>query len=87
MFVNTLRRFADTVRFRGRGLTVDRAVSTGHNCIIRGGALMLFTCYFVPACRQTVFMSFVAWFWMAFRAREAQSEAKGAVSPCETYVR
>ena len=38
---------------------------------------MLFTCYSVPACRQTVFMSFVAWFWMSFCAREAQSEAKG----------
>ena len=75
--MNTLRRFSDTVRFRGRGFTVDRAVSTGHNRIIRGGALMLFTCYFVPACRQTVFMSFVAWFWMSFRAREAQYEAKG----------
>ena len=85
--MNTLRRFADTVRFRGRGLTVDRAVSTGHNRIIRGGALMLFTCYFVPACRQTAFMPFVAWFWMSFRAREAQSEAKGAVLPCKTCVR
>ena len=53
MFVNTLRRFADTVRFRGRGLTVDRAVSTGHNRIIRGGAVMPFTCCFGPACSQT----------------------------------
>ena len=84
---NTMQRFADTVRFRVRGLTVDHALSTGHNRIIRGGAVMPFTCYFASACRQTVFMSFVAWFWMSFRAREAQSEAKGAVSPCKTCVR
>ena len=36
--------FADTVRFRGRGLLVDRALSTGHNRVIRGGAVMPFTC-------------------------------------------
>ena len=53
MFVNALHGFADTVRFRGRGLTVDRAVSTGHNRIIRSGAVMPFTCCFVPACSQT----------------------------------
>ena len=52
--------FADTVRFRGRGLTVDRAVSTGHKRIIRGGAVMPFTCCFVPASSQTAEMSSVA---------------------------
>ena len=53
MFVNTPHGFADTVRFRGRGLIVDRAVSTGHTRIIRGGAVMPFTCYFASACSQT----------------------------------
>ena len=48
---------------------------------------MPFRCCFGPACSQTAFMTFVAWFWMSFRAREAQSEAKGAVSPCKTCVR
>ena len=85
MFVNTLRRFADTVCFRGRGLTVDRA-KIGHNRIIRGGAVMPFTCYFGPACSQTASMSFVTWL-MSFRAREAQSEAKGPVLPCKICVR
>ena len=32
-------------------------------------------------------MSFVALFGISFRAREAQSEAKGAMSPCKTCVR
>ena len=50
--MNTLHGFADTVRFRGRGLMVDRAVSTGHTRIIRGGAVMPFTCCFGPACRS-----------------------------------
>ena len=54
MLVGTMHRFADTVRFRGRGLTVDRAVTTGHNRMIRGGAVMLFTRCTVPACRQVV---------------------------------
>ena len=60
MFVNSLHRFADTVRFRGRGLTEDRAKTTGHNRIIRGGAVMPFTCCFVLACSQTAQMSSVA---------------------------
>ena len=53
MFVNTLHGFADTVRFRGRGFIVDRAKTTGHNRVIRGGAVMPFTYCFGPACSQT----------------------------------
>ena len=35
MLVGTMHGFADTVRFRGRGLRVDRAKTTGHNRVIR----------------------------------------------------
>ena len=35
MLVGTVHGFADTVRFRGRGLIVDRAITTGHNRMIR----------------------------------------------------
>ena len=41
MLVGTMHGFADTVRFRGRGLIVDRAITTGHNRMIRGGAVFL----------------------------------------------
>ena len=41
--MGTMRGFADTVRFRGRGFIVDCAVTAGHNRIIRGGAVMPFT--------------------------------------------
>ena len=52
--------FADTVRFRGRGLIVDSAVTTGHNRIIRGGAVMPFTSCAVSACRQTTQVSSIS---------------------------
>ena len=58
---------ADTVRFRGRGLIVDRALSTGHNRIIRGGAVMPFTCCFVPACRQAAHMSTISFWGVSLR--------------------
>ena len=46
--MNTLHGFADTVRFRRRGLIVDRAKTIGHNRIFRGGPLMLFMCILCP---------------------------------------
>ena len=33
--MGTVHGFADTVRFRGRGLIVDRAITTGHDRMIR----------------------------------------------------
>ena len=33
--MGTVHGFADTVRCRGRGLIVDRAITTGHNRVIR----------------------------------------------------
>ena len=75
--MNTLHGFPDTVRFRGRGLIVDRAMSTGHNRVIRGGARM-----------QTENLNVSRrLFLMTCCAREARSEAKGPMSPCKTCVR
>ena len=54
MLVGTMHGFADTVRFRGRGLIVDRAITTGHNRVIRGGAMFLnliFACQFAHEMR------------------------------------
>ena len=65
MLVGTMHGFADTVRFRGRGLTVDRAVTT-HKRIIRGGAVMPFTRCIVPACRQVVPMFSISFFACQF---------------------
>ena len=65
----TMHGFADTVRFRGRGLIVDRALSTGHNRIIRGGAVMPFMCCFVPACRQAAHMSTISFWCVSLRTR------------------
>ena len=56
MLVGTMHGFADTVRFRGRGLIV----TIGHNRMIRGGAVMPFTRCIVPACRQVVPMSSIS---------------------------
>ena len=58
--MRTMHGFADTVRFRGRGLIVDRAITTGHNRMIRGGVVMLFTCCSVPACRQAARISSIS---------------------------
>ena len=52
--MGTMHGFADTVRFRVRGLTVDRAVTTGDNRVIRGGAVFLnliFACQFAHEMR------------------------------------
>ena len=78
MFVKTVHGFADTVRFRGRGLIVDRATSTGHNRVIRGGAVMPFMCRFVPACRQAAHMSTISFWCVSWRTRcERSRYAKG----------
>ena len=61
--------FADTVRFRGRGLIVDCAVTTGHNRIIRGGAVMPFTSCSVSASRQTTQMSSISFWCVTLRTR------------------
>ena len=67
--MGTMHGFADTVRFHGRSLIVDRAVTTGHNRIIRGGAVMPFTCFSVPACRQAAHMSSISFWCVTLRTR------------------
>ena len=64
--------FADTVGFRRRGLIVDRATTTGHNRIIRGGDVMPFTSCSVSACRQTTQMSSIS-FWVCQFAHELRT--------------
>ena len=66
---NTLHGFADTVRFRGLGLIVERAIPTGHNRIIRGGVVMPFTCCFLPACTQAAHMSTISFWCVSLRTR------------------
>ena len=52
MLVGTMHGFADTVRFRGRGLIVDRAITTGHNRMIRGGAVFLNLIFALSICAR-----------------------------------
>ena len=73
--MNTLRRFADTVRFRGRGLIVDRAVSTAYNRTTRGGALVL--AVLCPRADTQLKCLPLLFSGMSFCAREAHAEAKG----------
>ena len=67
--MGTMHGFADTVRFHGRGLIVDRAVATGHNRIIRGGAVMPFTSCSVSGCRQTTQTSSISFWCVTLRTR------------------
>ena len=67
--MGTMHGFADTVRFRGRGLIVDCAVTTGPNRIIRGGAVMPFTSCSVSASRQTTQMSSISFWCVTLRTR------------------
>ena len=64
-----MQGFADTVRFRGRGLIEDCAVTTGPNRIIRGGAVMPFTSCSVSASRQTTQMSSISFWCVTLRTR------------------
>ena len=73
--MNTLHGFADTVRFRGRGLTVDRAVSIAYNRTTRGGALVL--AVLCPRADRQLKCLPLLFSGMSFCAREAHADAKG----------
>ena len=73
--LNTPHGFADTVRFRVRGLIVDRAVSTAYNRTTRGGALVL--AVLCPHADRQLKCLPLLFSGMSFCAREAHAEAKG----------
>ena len=76
--------FADTVRFCGRGLIVDRAISTAYNRFTRGGALVPFSVAHADRqlkCRPSLV------FGCHFAHERRTLRQTGAVSPCKTCVR